>query len=695
VEFRVLGPLEVLENGEKLPLGGPRQRLVLAYLLLEANRVVPTDRLIDRIWGDEPPEAARSALFAYVSRLKKLLGPTRIQARPPGYVLLSAPEALDALRFADLLDAARREASPVLRVALLADALALWRGDPLSDLADHGSLQAAISRLEELHLAALEEYADAQLEAGKHVEAVPGLESLVRDHPLRERPWVLLMLALYRSGRQGDALTSFHRARAVLSEELGIDPSPELRRLHERVLSQDPALDLPSVERSAPAEDRLGDEGSRTTAPSGPGRHRVAVSLTVIALGATVITAGLAWQMASAQRHLPAGTWTIGLDMHLSGDRNAHLGQLVRNAVVLAIDDLNGAGGIDGARLALVELDDMADADVAARNTSGFAANPTAIGLIGPWFSGLTFSVLPLTNAAGLLQCSPSATHPGLTKPRYGALDLRAAHPEAPNFIRLAPSDDIQSVALSAFAFHDLGASSVLVIDETGPSRPIADAFEIEYHKLGGITVRRTLNPGTDPSSVLAPLADAAHPTAVFFAGEADEAGALRGAMADGGWLSVPFLSWDALLHGSDVLMSGTGAGDYVERVGVDGADGSYAAHASVPDHTFTFAAAFRQRYGEEPDEYAAAGYACVQIIAGALRAIAPLGPSPDRLRDLVRAYALNPEHRYETVLGNIGFDPNGDTLEQFVTFYRFDATAASGAGTWVVFKKQDFGPAP
>jgi DNA-binding SARP family transcriptional activator/ABC-type branched-subunit amino acid transport system substrate-binding protein len=694
VEFRVLGPLEVVSDGKTLPLGGPRQRLVLAYLLLEANRVVPTDRLIDRLWGDEPPDAARSALFAYVSRLKKLLGPSRIQARPPGYVLLAAPDEVDALRFAELVDTARREADPAQRVARFDEALGLWRGDPLSDLADHVSLQPASARLEEQRLVALEEHAEAQLEAGAHGEAVPELESLVREHPLRERMWALLMLALYRSGRQGDALMSFHRARTVLTEELGIDPSPELRQLHDRVLNQDPGLNLPPAEAVVSPIQQDGD-GARTAAGSYGWRRSRGVSLVVVGLSLALIATGLAWGLAGTKRHLPPGPWTIGLDMHLTVAQSAYLGQRVRNAVRLAVDDINVAGGVDGTPLTLIELDDMADDDVAVRNASTVAANPTAIGLIGPWFSGLTSSVIPVTNEAGLLECSPSATHPGLTKPRYGALDLRAAHPDAPNFVRLAPSDDIQSVALSAFAYRDLAAHSALVIDETETWRPLADAFEAEYQKLGGITIRRTLNPGADAASVLGPMADTAPPRVVFFAGDAERAGAVRRAMADGGWLTTPFLSWDGLLYPSDVFEPGMGPGPYVDSAGIGIANDTYAAHASVPDHKSSFAAAYRARFGEEPDEYAAAGYACVEIIVAALREIAPLGPTSDRVRDLVRAYVVDPQHRFETVIGNTAFDANGDSLQQFVTFYRFDATAAGGAGTWVVFKKQDFGPAP
>ena len=248
MEFRVLGPLEVTERGAALALGGPRQRVVLAYLVLEANRVVSTDRLIDRIWGDEPPDAARAALFAYVSRLRKLLGPGRIQARPPGYVLVAEPDEIDALRFAALVEEARRQGSDREAAAgLLKEALELWRGSALSDLAEYDALRPAITRLEELRLGAIEDHVEADLALGRHREVVGQLETLTGEHPLRERLWSLLILALYRSGRQGDALGAYHRARTTLVEELGIDPSPELRRLETEVLNQDPALDLPPV----------------------------------------------------------------------------------------------------------------------------------------------------------------------------------------------------------------------------------------------------------------------------------------------------------------------------------------------------------------------------------------------------------------------------------------------------------------
>ncbi len=245
VRFGVLGPLEVSGEDGPLPLGGPKQRMVLAHLVLGANRVVPADRLIDALWGEEPPEAARGTLQAYVSRLRSALGSDAIEGRAPGYLLRADPEEVDALRFEGLLRKARGTVTePRSAAVTLAEALELWRGPALADLADEPSLSGDITRLEELRLQAVEEKTAVELDLGHHAQVVAELETLTRINPLRERLWGELMLALYRLNRQAEALLAFERARAVLSDELGIDPSPELRRLHERILRQDPDLEL-------------------------------------------------------------------------------------------------------------------------------------------------------------------------------------------------------------------------------------------------------------------------------------------------------------------------------------------------------------------------------------------------------------------------------------------------------------------
>lgn len=392
---------------------------------------------------------------------------------------------------------------------------------------------------------------------------------------------------------------------------------------------------------------------------------------------------------------LPPGKWTIGLEMPLSGGA-AFRGEPARNAAQLAIDDANAAGGILGSTLTLEAYDDGGgtpsgqDPEKGAANARLMVDDPETIAMIGPWGSTVGTAVLPVTNEAGLFECSPANTLPELTKPRYGALDLRSAYPNRINYVRLAPADDIQAPALASFAFRDLGATEALVIDDTDVGRDIADGFQQAFTDLGGRVVRRALNPGADPMTVLPPESGAEGPGVVFFGGFTDTGGAqVRLAMENAGLGSVPFLSWDGLYDGT-----GAEEGSFIERVG-PAATGSYVAHASLGPHKASFAEAYRAKYREEPDEYTAAAYACVEVIVASLRAIAATGPTADGLREALRAYAVDPRHRYETVLGTIGFDTNGDSIQQFVTFYRADPSAADGAGDWVIDKQQDFGPAP
>lgn len=247
MRFKVLGPLEVERAGTPLRLGGPKQRLVLAHLLLRANDVVTADRLIDEIWGDEPPEAARSSLHSYVSHLKRALGADRLVSRPPGYVLRVSPEEVDALQFERLVAQGRRRLAgdPAASARAFRDALRLWHGEPFSDLAAELSLQPEIERLTQLRLAATEDWIEAELALARHAELVPELERLVARHPLRERLHMQAMLALYRSGRQADALDAYHRLRRLLSDELGLEPSPAVEELQHRILTHDPTLAIP------------------------------------------------------------------------------------------------------------------------------------------------------------------------------------------------------------------------------------------------------------------------------------------------------------------------------------------------------------------------------------------------------------------------------------------------------------------
>src|SRR5919204_1424076 len=244
MEFRVLGPLEVYEGGRALPVGGARQRALLAILLTRANEVVSTDRLIDELWAEQPPATALNTLHYHVSQLRKTLGADRILTRAPGYLVHVEPGELDLERFVSLV----AEGS----VESLREALALWRGPALADFAYEPFAQAEIARLEELRLAALERRIEADLGLGRDAELVGELDALVREYPLRERPRVQLMLALYRSGRQADALEAYQDARRELLDGLGLEPGRALQELERAILAHDPGLDPPDRRTSRP-----------------------------------------------------------------------------------------------------------------------------------------------------------------------------------------------------------------------------------------------------------------------------------------------------------------------------------------------------------------------------------------------------------------------------------------------------------
>lgn len=304
MEFRLLGSIEVVDAGRVVELQGLKQRALLAVLLLHANELVSRDLLIDHLWGERPPTTAAHSLDVYVSRVRKALrgdngGQDVLVTRAGGYLLRLGPDDLDARRFERLVEEGRRaladgdagEAADLLR-----GALALWRGRPLAELAFEPFARDEVERLEELRLVALEERLEAELALGLHAAAGGELERLVAQHPLRERLRRLLMLALYRSGRQADALTVYTDARRLLVEELGIEPTRELKELQQAILRQDPALDVPAPERSgAPTEPAARVQRARS-------RRRVLVAMTIGA-AAIAVTATAVLLLADGSSH--------------------------------------------------------------------------------------------------------------------------------------------------------------------------------------------------------------------------------------------------------------------------------------------------------------------------------------------------------------------------------------------------------
>jgi len=287
VAFRLLGPLEIAIDGRTVELPRRKQRLLLTLLLLRREEVVSTVQLVEQLWGDNPPKAAVGSLRNLVSELRKLLGSEVVHTRAAGYSLGVEPESVDVHRFEQLVADQTREERAEGRAQRLREALALWRGPPLSEFGAEPFAQVEIARLEELRMVAREELIEAELELGQHTKLVGELEVLVSEQPLRERLRAQLMIALYRSGRQAEALAAYRDARRMLADELGLEPSEDLQQLERAILRQDPAL-------TGPASTRRTRTVSRTPPAPAVTPRRLRPLRLGIALGAVVVVAGAA-----------------------------------------------------------------------------------------------------------------------------------------------------------------------------------------------------------------------------------------------------------------------------------------------------------------------------------------------------------------------------------------------------------------
>ena len=341
IEFRVLGSFEVVDGDRALGLGSTRQRALLAVLLVHRGEPVSTERLIDELWGEQAPASATKIVQGYVSNLRKALGDELLMTRGHGYALQTEPGQLDGDRFESLAADGRRalhNGDMRTAVARLRGALGLWRGPPLADFAYESFAQPEIARLEELRLTALEECVDAELALGEHARLVAELEALVYEHPLRERFLAQLMLALYRSGRQADALESYRVARARLVEELGLEHSRELQQLEHAILAQDPVLEAPAREsaREPPAIARIGQ------------RHGL-----LITAGAAVLLAAL---VLGAVRLAGSGTSTVKVAPNAVAAIDTHSDRVVG---VLGVGARPGAVAFGSGSLWVANLDDQ------------------------------------------------------------------------------------------------------------------------------------------------------------------------------------------------------------------------------------------------------------------------------------------------------------------------------------------------
>ena len=412
------------------------------------------------------------------------------------------------------------------------------------------------------------------------------------------------------------------------------------------------------------------------------------------AIALVAVATGL-FAVANSGPTLPPGPWKVGLTLPLGGGPQGELTEALKLAAELAVGEANAAGGIGGSQIELNILNNIGteanqeDEDTAAANTTLLIEDPRVVAMVGPFLSINARAVIPLTSQAGLLQCGPAGTAARLTKPEAGALELRAANAK-PNFVRVIAVDEVEASGAAAFAFNDLGAESALVIDDTEEiGRAIADAFEDAFRGLGGNVTRRALNPDDDPSRILEQIDALEGRPLVYFGGFTHTGAAdVRRAMVEGGHTDVPFMSWEGIL---DYTSETT----YVAEAG-DASIGTYASQPSVGTVRADFESRLRAAYGQVPRgpllSYSASAHACMEVILETLRRVAEQRPSAEGLREAVRAYAVDPAHRFQTVVGEVGFDANGDNLHQFVTIYRVVSATPGDPGNWSIVKQLDFG---
>jgi branched-chain amino acid transport system substrate-binding protein len=380
------------------------------------------------------------------------------------------------------------------------------------------------------------------------------------------------------------------------------------------------------------------------------------------------------------------GTVKIGISLPLSGSDLAAAGP-ARDGALLAIKN---AGVIDGWTIETSVLDHAVngvhDPQQGAKDMQTLASDTAVVGVVGPFNSSVAKAQIPVSNEAGLLQCSPANTNPDLTKGDAGK-QLRQANPDKINYIRVAATDDIQGPAVAQFGIQNLGLKKVFIIDDTETyGKGLADAFAAEWTKEGGTVVGREGAPkGTTDYVPILTKAASLSPDSVFFGGVTSTGGGLvRKQMAQAGLGALPYMGGDGIQDGP-----GTTDGSMINIAGTTAAN-SYSSVAAIHDipNKDKFVADYKAAYGVEPGAYAASGYACAQVILDAIKRAAAAG---DVTREAVRAAAVDPAAKYDTVLGPLSFDAVGDTSQHVISLYKVDMTQAGGKGDWVFEKQIDF----
>jgi len=427
---------------------------------------------------------------------------------------------------------------------------------------------------------------------------------------------------------------------------------------------------------------------------------RIGVLAAAAALVVSACSSGATTAPSASGGESPAvskGTLKVGVTLPLSGGSAAD-GQPTMKGAQLAVDQANEKGGIGGYTLELLPLDHAVNGKYneqqGAQDMQTFVSDPAVIGVVGPYNSAVAKVQIPISNDAGLLQCSPANTNEALTKPEFGALDYRKNFPERINYVRVAATDDIQGPAMAQYAYDKLGLRNLLIVDDvTTFGKGVADNFQKKWEALGGTVADRVgATPDTTDFNGIITAAKAKNPDGVYYGGVVTSgAGLLLKQMRQQG-LNIPFTGPDGIVNGP-----GDAEGSLIGIAGKENAAGSYGTVAAIGDFPgrADFEAAFAERFKNDADfktagAYSGPAHACATVILKSLEEFLKANPDADQkaIREGVRAYAADPAHSFDTVLGAESFDANGDTKLPFISFYTVDPAAKSGVGDWV-FKEQ------
>jgi branched-chain amino acid transport system substrate-binding protein len=395
------------------------------------------------------------------------------------------------------------------------------------------------------------------------------------------------------------------------------------------------------------------------------------------------------------------GELKIGVTLPLSGGAAAD-GQPALKGAQLAVDEANAAGGIGGYSIKLVPLDHAVNGKYneqqGAQDMQTFVADSKVIGVVGPYNSAVAKVQIPISNTAGLLQCSPANTNESLTKPEFGALDFRKDFPDRINYIRVAATDDIQGPAMAVYAYNTLNLRNMLVVDDvTTFGKGVADNFQRKFEELGGKVVLRQGAPAdtTDFNGIInANALKTSPPDGVYYGGVVTSGAGLFLKQLRQAGLTIPFSGPDGIVNGS-----GNDEGSLIKIAGADAAKDSYGTVAAIGDFPgkADFDAAYTEHFKADsdfktPGAYSGPAHACAVVILESLKASLASNPADDAaIREAVRAYAADPANKFETVLGTESFDKNGDTTQPYISFYVTDPAAEGGAGDWVFKEQQSF----